>query len=75
MWRAYFKKWEAVTRLSLDLPLLELMPELQKYVPPAKVMDKPVYSAFSIARFTGNYSKSASIPVPVENSNPAILMM
>jgi nicotinamidase-related amidase len=47
MWRAYFKKWEAVTRLSLDLPLLELMPELQKYVPPAKVMDKPVYSAFS----------------------------
>jgi nicotinamidase-related amidase len=47
MWRAYFKKWEAVTRLSLDLPLLDLMPELQKYVPPATVMDKPVYSAFS----------------------------
>jgi nicotinamidase-related amidase len=46
-WRAYYKKWEDVTRLSLDLSLLDLMPALQKYVPPAKIIDKSVYSAFS----------------------------
>jgi nicotinamidase-related amidase len=47
MWRAYYHKWEAITRQTLDLSLLELMPVLQRYVPPARILDKPVYSAFA----------------------------
>jgi nicotinamidase-related amidase len=46
-WRAYYKKWQDVTRLSLDLSMLDLMPALQRYVPPAKILDKQVYSAFA----------------------------
>jgi nicotinamidase-related amidase len=47
MWQTYFRKWRVVTRQLLDTKLLELMPALQRHVPPAIVFDKTAYSAFS----------------------------
>jgi nicotinamidase-related amidase len=47
MWRAYYQKWSQATREHLDERLLELMPELQRFAPPAVVFDKLMYSAFS----------------------------
>ena len=46
-WRGYYEQWRHVTREHLDPRLLELMPPLQQLVPPAIVLDKPVYSAFA----------------------------
>lgn len=45
-WRGYYRHWRETTRDRLDPRLLELMPELTAFVPPALVYDKPVYSAF-----------------------------
>ena len=50
MWQSYFQKWRLVTRERLDPHLLELMPPLQRHVPPAIVFDKSAYSAFSNGR-------------------------
>jgi nicotinamidase-related amidase len=47
MWRAYYSKWPTVTRERVDAALLELIPALEKFVPPAGVFDKGVYSAFA----------------------------
>jgi nicotinamidase-related amidase len=47
MWNAYYEKWRIATRDKLPPELLDLMPELQRFVPPAKVLDKSVYSAFA----------------------------
>src|SRR5579885_2348909 len=47
IWRPYFEKWSPITRNNIDPGLLELMPELAKFVPPARMLDKPVYSAFA----------------------------
>ncbi|WP_371420800.1 cysteine hydrolase family protein [Tardiphaga sp.] len=47
MWRSYFRKWRLVTREVVDPQLLELMEPLQRHVPPAVVLDKAAYSAFS----------------------------
>ncbi|WP_414471004.1 cysteine hydrolase family protein [Microvirga sp. M2] len=47
MWRVYYEHWREVTCEYLDPHLLELMPPLQRLVPPALVLDKPVYSAFA----------------------------
>jgi nicotinamidase-related amidase len=47
MWQAYYTKWHEVTREKLDPALIELMPSLKRFVPPAAVIDKAVYSAFS----------------------------
>jgi nicotinamidase-related amidase len=47
MWRGYYRKWVQVTRGELPEGMLELMPELRRFVPPALVHDKRVYSAFA----------------------------
>jgi nicotinamidase-related amidase len=46
-WRRYYEHWREVTRERVHPELLELMPALARLVPPAKVVDKPAYSAFS----------------------------
>jgi nicotinamidase-related amidase len=51
MWRAYYHKWREVTRSRIHPSLLGLMPELQRYVPPAVIFDKMVYSAFAAGEF------------------------
>jgi nicotinamidase-related amidase len=53
-WRRYFGKWHRATRAELPSSELELVPALQRLVPPARVIDKPAYSAFtesSLAEF------------------------
>jgi nicotinamidase-related amidase len=44
-WRDYYNRWQAVTREHLDSRLLDLLPPLAALAPPARVIDKAVYSA------------------------------
>ncbi len=46
-WRHYFEKWQCTTRAVLPSSQLELVPALHRFVPPARVIDKPAYSAFT----------------------------
>jgi nicotinamidase-related amidase len=46
MWQRYYTRWRAATRACIDRELLELMPDLRCYSPPATVIDKTRYSAF-----------------------------
>jgi nicotinamidase-related amidase len=46
-WRRYFRRWEKATRQNLRGTELDLVPEMARHVPPAVVIDKPVYSAFA----------------------------
>ncbi|GMO44853.1 cysteine hydrolase family protein [Bradyrhizobium sp. TM233] len=46
-WQSYFHRWSQATRKHLPRSALELVPALGKFVPPATVIDKPAYSAFS----------------------------
>src|SRR5690606_36392277 len=43
-WRRYYEKWEAVTSDYTGPEALDLLPELSRYAPPAKIIDKSVYS-------------------------------
>jgi nicotinamidase-related amidase len=47
MWAPYYRKWHSATQTELDPGKLELLPELSAHVPPARVVDKQAYSAFS----------------------------
>ena len=47
LWRRYYEKWRCATRSRLPTSQLELVPALQRFVPPARVIDKPAYSAFT----------------------------
>jgi nicotinamidase-related amidase len=46
-WRRYYAKWRQATREHIDPALLELVPELDEFAPPADVVDKTRYSAFA----------------------------
>ena len=44
IWRRYYLRWASMTIEALGADMIGLMPELQAFVPPAEVVDKPVYS-------------------------------
>lgn len=46
-WQRYYRRWQMLTRPQIDPQLLDLVAPLQAFVPPATVLDKPVYSPFS----------------------------
>jgi nicotinamidase-related amidase len=48
--RAYYEKWECVTRERLAPQMLELAPPLQDLVPPAHIIDRQTYNAFGNGR-------------------------
>lgn len=43
-WRRYYERWESMTVDRLGAEMVELVPELRRFVPPAEVVDKHVYS-------------------------------
>jgi nicotinamidase-related amidase len=43
MWKKYYQHWNRMTLEKMDKGLIELVPELQKFVPPAEIIDKHVY--------------------------------
>jgi len=50
-WQAFYRKWRDLTRDSMDEALLDLVPELAQFVPPAAVVDKVCYSVFAAPGF------------------------
>lgn len=47
MWARYYRRWAQVTLAEVDTKLIELMPSLARFVPPAKILDKHVYSPWT----------------------------
>lgn len=43
-WKSYYNRWRSMTRDRLAPDLVELVPGLRRFVPPALVMDKAIYS-------------------------------
>ena len=49
-WRRYYTRWGAMTLDRMDPGLVDLVPALRSMVPPAQLLDKPVYSPWFGAR-------------------------
>jgi nicotinamidase-related amidase len=68
-WKRFYRRWPNVTRSRMDPSLIELVPPLARLVPPAVVMDKPVYSPFSnatLARYLAGRNTDALIVTGAE---------
>jgi len=44
MWKHYYRKWESMTLGEMDRRLVNVIPELARFVPPARTFDKATYS-------------------------------
>ena len=47
MWRHYYARWGSMTIDQLGPEMIGLVPELARYVPPARIFDKHVYSPWT----------------------------
>lgn len=47
-WRRYYERWPRMTLTALPPGLIDLVPELQVFTPPAWVIDKRLYSPWTI---------------------------
>lgn len=47
-WRRYYERWAAMTLEALDHSLLDLVPPLDRFAPPALIVDKRVYSPWTV---------------------------
>ncbi len=52
-WSYFYGHWPSVLQDNMDPALLDLVPELQGFVPPGEVADKFTYSAFADGDFSG----------------------
>lgn len=43
-WRQYYDEWSGMTQAHMPRELIDLVPSLGRYVPPARIVDKNVYS-------------------------------
>lgn len=47
LWARYYRRWASVTLDNIDPDLLQIMPPLVRFMPPAKSLDKWVYSPWT----------------------------
>jgi nicotinamidase-related amidase len=47
MWRRYYERWASMTIDRIGPDMIGLVPDLIRFVPPAKIFDKHVYSPWS----------------------------
>lgn len=50
-WQIYYRHWKSVLAGNLDPDLLDLLPPLRRFTPPARVIDKYAHSAFEAPEF------------------------
>ena len=50
-WRAYYERWTSVTTGIAGSDIIDIVDELKGFVPPARIADKPTYSAFEAPAF------------------------
>ena len=43
MWRHYYERWSSMTIDQLGADMIDLVPDLARYVPPTRLLDKHVY--------------------------------
>jgi nicotinamidase-related amidase len=74
-WRAYYEKWPMVTREHVDPALLELLPELAGFVPPAEVFDKPAYAAFTAPGLTARLAERKADTLMITGSETDVCVL
>lgn len=61
-WRRYWERWASITIENLGEDRVELLPELQTFVPPARVLDKVCYSPWVGTGLARSLLSSGSTP-------------
>jgi len=56
-WRRYYQRWHDMTLSRIDPALIELVPDLARFAPPARAIDKQVYSPWFAGRLSNELAR------------------
>ena len=74
-WRRYYQRWAAMTRDRLDPDLINVIPELAGFVPPARVLDKPIYSPWLGSSLHGELRRAGIDTVVISGAETEVCVM
>ncbi|MET3997082.1 nicotinamidase-related amidase [Bradyrhizobium sp. S3.9.2] len=74
-WQVYFQRWRQANRLQLPPSALDLVPALARYVPPARVVDKPAYAAFSNPRLAATLAEKSIGTVAITGAETDVCVL
>lgn len=74
-WRRYYTRWEDKTRARLDPGYLELVASLARFVLPAQVVDKPVYSALAGRRLPAQLAAQSVDSLVISGSETDVCVL
>ncbi len=74
-WRRYYQRWASMTRDRLDAGLIDLIPELARFAPPARVLDKPIYSPWLGSRLHADLLAAGVDTVVVSGAETEVCVM
>jgi nicotinamidase-related amidase len=70
MWRHYYERWSSMTIDRLGPEMVDLAPDLARFVPPARSFDKYVYSPWTGSDLHLQLQEAASIPSSLRAARP-----
>jgi nicotinamidase-related amidase len=74
-WRRYYRRWATMTLTRLDPALVALMPELEGFVPPARIVDKPVYSPWIGSRLAADLARLGVDTIVVSGAETEVCVL
>jgi nicotinamidase-related amidase len=74
-WKRYYQRWASMTRAQLDPGLIDLIPDLNRFAPPARVLDKPIYSPWLGSRLHGELVAAGVDTVVISGAETDVCVM
>lgn len=56
-WQIYYRRWDSVLAKHHDPSVFDILPNLRRFVPPARIIDKYAHSAFEAPAFVETLSE------------------
>jgi nicotinamidase-related amidase len=74
-WRRYYERWPQMTLSHLGMEMTELMPELSGFIPPARLVDKAVYSPWFGGTLTDTLSERSTNTLVVSGGETDVCVL
>lgn len=74
-WQRYYRRWHSVTLEQMDSQFVDLVPALSRFVPPASVVDKRVYSPWTEGNFDRLLSGSGITSIVVTGGETDVCVL
>jgi len=74
-WQRYYRRWSDMTLSQMENRLIELVSDLRRFVPPAIVVDKQVYSPWSAGQLSRELTRRSVDTLVVSGTETEVCVL